>query len=393
MMRNKQKPQKRNKNKDRSHNGNTNGNGRKFRPLGLFIKTFLISTAVFTLLVFSGGMFFLNKWIKPPVVETSAQSPESEGYYEDGEWHEIDAASIPTIGDKADEKVGSILHGTPGYTTEDRKKDFYTFVIFGVDEFYNTDTIMLASYDGVNNTANVIGIPRDSLVNVKRNAKKINVAYGAGTNNGGGHEGGVEQLKRELSTIVGFMPDFYVMINLKTFVKIIDTVGGIDVYNNYNMDYDDPWQDLHIHINKGQQHLNGNDALRFARYRRSNDEAHSITDYQRIENQQAVIQAVLTKLLRPENLLKTSEFVQIFNDNVRSDLDMSHMLWFAKQLNEVRGADALSVYTMPTCGTSGPGSWYEFLDKDAILELVNNTINPYVKDINASAVDIIAAVP
>lgn len=349
---------------------------------GLFIKTFFVSTAVLLSAVFSGALVLANL-IKPP--EVSAQTSDGEKP-DDGLSYEDVAAPFPD-GHEDDKYVGRII-GNERLQQTDKKDNFYTFLIVGIDKGYNTDTIMVASYDGSLKTANIVSVPRDTLVNVSRAVKKINVAFGAGTRNGGGTEGGVDQLKREIRTIVGFLPDFYILVDLKAFERIVDAVGGVDVYNSYNMNYDDPWQDLHIHFNKGSLHLNGADALRFARWRQNNDNSGG-SDYSRIGNQQAVMKAVAAKLLTPESILKIPEFIDIFNTHIKTDLKNENLLWFATQIKEVAGADALSTYTMPTCGTSGTPNWYELLDEDAVVELVNKTINPYLTDIGKQDVDII----
>jgi len=379
------------KNKNGGDNNNGNGNGRKKNKSRgrLFIKTFLITTLILAALIFSGGVFLLN-WIKPP--EIAAQSADDSDL--DDDW--VDVASIPLHADEADRFVGGVLIGAENFSSSDRKKDFYTFLIFGTDKVgYNTDTIMVASYDAVNKAANIISIPRDTLVNVKRTVKKINAAYGAGFLYEGGHEGGIDQLKREISTLIGFLPDYYVMINLNAFVKIVDAVGGIDIYNPYNMNYDASDQDLYIHIPKGQHHLYGEEALKFARYREGNNNVGGISDLQRIENQQTVINAVLEKVLKPENIAKIPEFIDIFNENVSSDLETENMLWFAAQINEIRGTEALNMYTLPSGGSINHKTrgWYSYLDEAAVLELVNRTINPYTKDIEAGNLNIITALP
>jgi len=364
-------------------NTQTNGAGRKRK---LFIKTFLITTVALGAIIFGGRAYLLN-WIKPPDIIASEDDFTSD--------IQQDAASIPLHTDDEDRHVGGgMLIGLDNISTSDRKKDFYTFVIFGTDDAgYNTDTIMVASYDGVNQNANIISIPRDCLVNVKRTAKRINAAYGAGTLNGGGHEGGVDQLKREIKTIIGFEPDFYIMIDLEAFTKIVDAIGGVDVENPYYMNYDDPVQDLHIHFNKGPLHLDGPDALKFARFRQGNNHVGDIGDFKRIENQQLVINAILQKLLKPENILKIPQFIEIFNENVKTDLKTENILWFAGQINEIRGTDALSMYTMPTNGSSTKGAWYALLDEAAIIELINRTINPYTFRIKPENLDIITVVP
>ncbi len=298
------------------------------------------------------------------------------------------AAYILPHGDVDDASIGDGNPAPEGFAEDDRKKDFYTVLIVGTDKGYNTDTIMIASYDGANKRANLISVPRDSKVNVKRDVKKINAAYGAGTLYGGGKEGGIAQLQREIKTIVGFVPDFYVRVDLGAFVQIVDTVDGVDVNVPYNMRYDDPDQNLHIDIPKGEQTLDGRQALLFARYRNGNAGYRTITDYERMENQQAVIKAVMAKVLRPINLLRIPEFIGIFTRNVDTDMKLSNLAWFGQQINSLRGTDALQMHTLPTSGTSGMPMYYEYLDAEGIVALVNDTVNPYRKDIDIGDLDV-----
>jgi len=278
-----------------------------------------------------------------------------------------------------------------GFSSDDRKNMFFTFLIIGLDGGVSTDTIIVGSYDSSNTEGHIISIPRDSLVNVRRNVRKINAAFAAGSLNGGGREGGIAQLRREIKTIIGFMPDFYVCIDLEAFERIVDAVGGIYIDIPRDMKYTDPTpgQELFINIPAGFRHLNGETALHFARFRLSDTPGGSITDYTRIENQQTVIEAVLDRLLRPSSLLKIPDFIQIFNETVHSDLSTENMLWFANQLNRIRGTEALIMHTLPTTGTSGQPMYYELLDASKIVELVNSTINPFTKDIRFEDLDIV----
>ena len=375
----------------------TPGHGRaaapkqKNRKARLFVKTFLLTLAVCAAaLVVAGGVFLAT--IKPPEVPALAAAvTESTAAPPDATVTPVnnDPAFLPPEGNEEDKAVGGGLTAPAGFTDSDRKDSFYTFVIVGLDGGINTDTIMVASYDAANKQASIISIPRDSLVDVKRNVKKINAAYPAGTLNGGGQQGGIAQLKREIKTIIGFTPDYYVCIDLDAFVKIIDAVGGVDVDVPFAMKYDDPDQNLHIDLQAGFQHLDGLNAMGFARFRKGDNGVNTVTDYQRIDNQQTVIKAVLGKLLTPASIAKIPQFITIFSENVTTDLTAQNMLWFANQIKDIQGTDALSTYTMPTTGTSGPPSYYEYLDKPAILDLVNRTINPFTKDITGSDVDIV----
>jgi LCP family protein required for cell wall assembly len=289
--------------------------------------------------------------------------------------------------DPEDEAVGGSAPAPERFSAAGRKELFYTFLIFGKDKGVNTDTIMVGAYDGKARKAYLISIPRDSKVAVKRSAKKINSAYPAGYSHGGGQEGGVAQLRREIKTIIGFTPDYYISVDLAAFVQIVDAVGGVTVDVPIDMNYDDKYQDLYIHFTKGEHVMNGAEALRFARYRKGNGGKNTITDYQRIENQQAVIKAVKDKLLSPGSLTKIPSFVNIFTKNVDTDMKASDALWFAGQVAGKDGAE-LSAYTIPTAGGSGDPYYYEYLDKGKIVELVNQTINPFNRDIEPGDLNI-----
>ena len=109
-----------------------------------------------------------------------------------------------------------------------------------------------------------------------------------------------------------------------------------------------------------------------------------------MENQQMVIAKTLEKLLQPSSILLVPTFTNILIENVHTNLTLGNALWFASQLNEIRGTEAMSFNTMPTRGTSGAPSWYELLDGPAIVRLVNQTINPFNRDITLRGLDIIS---
>jgi LCP family protein required for cell wall assembly len=364
-------------------------NKKKGRLFRLFIKTFFISLLLFALL-FVGGWFTLayrdGNIFRPPTLPNVNAIPTAAPFASNLD----DTAFYTPDHVEEDTRIGEGRLAPEGFTHADRKPLFYTFLLFGLDEGINTDTIMVAAYDGVQKKGYVIGIPRDVKVNVTRSIKKINAAYPAGTRNGGGREGGVEQLKREVMTFIGFSPDFYICVDFKAFIRVVDAVGGIEINVPYKMAYDDPYQNLHIDIPGGMQKLNGKEALHFARYRKGNKSKDTITDYQRIENQQAVIYAVIDKVLQPKNLLRIGEFIDIALENVFTDLTLEEMAWFALEANGLRKTESFSMFTMPTKGNSGPdGGWYEWLDAPAVLELINETINPFIKNIEAGDLDII----
>jgi len=349
-----------------------------------FIKIILACTiACFAMIIL--GWIVIRSWIEPPVVPSNTQNVTMPNL--------DDLAFLPLVGAEEgineDMYIGGGLRAPEGFTADDRKEQFFTFLIIGIDGGVNTDTIMVASYDGINKEANIISIPRDCLVNVKRGIRKINAAYPIGTLRGGGRAGGIDQLQREIKTIIGFIPDYYISVDFNAFVRLVDTIGGIDVYVPMDMRYNDRSQRLAIDIKMGEQHLDGENALKFARYRKSNRGSGTITDFQRNEHQQAVIKAMFVELMKPSNIFKIPVFLDIFHQHVHSDISDGNLLWFAEGLNKLRGTEALSMYAIPILGSSGPPMYYEFLDKAGVVELVNRTINPFTIDIEAKDLDIV----
>lgn len=290
--------------------------------------------------------------------------------------------------DKAEDNSGN-ADGSPDIiAVMERKPLFYTFLLFGLDSGNNADAIIVGALDIGGRQAHVISIPRDTLVDVPRRLRKPTAAYAVGRGGGRGHEGGVAQMNADVQTLFGFQPDFYISINEQAFVRVVDSVGGVQVNVPFNMRYDDPHQNLHINISEGTQILNGRQALHFARFRMANPGFRAITDYQRIENQQQIIRALFSELLTPRTIARVPELIDIYQEYVNTNMDNREMLWFAGQLNQLRGA-TISTYTLPTRGTSGAPGWYELPDRDAILELINRTVNPFSEEITEEMVSIL----
>ena len=186
---------------------------------------------------------------------------------------------------------------------ERKSKDFYTVLILGRDTGGggNTDTMLLASYDVTNQKATVMSIPRDTMVNVPWDIKKINSVY----NYYGGGDKGIQALYKEIAQLVGFEPDYQVVLEWDAVGEIVDAMGGVYYDVPRNMNYDDPYQDLHIHQTKGYRKLSGSDVMQVLRYRHDNDMRYGYPDGDlgRIKTQQTLLKAMIEQLLQPMQLL------------------------------------------------------------------------------------------
>lgn len=266
--------------------------------------------------------------------------------------------------------------------TDERKEAFYTILVGGLDNRNGgSDTNLLVAVDAKNGAINVLSLPRDTLLNVSWSVKKLNNAY---------HHGGFERTRTEVSNLLGIPVDFYVTVDLQAFVELVDAIGGVDFEIPVDMDYDDPYQDLHIHFPAGMRHLSGEDALRVVRWRQNNDgSGYATADIGRIGTQQAFLTAVAKQTLQLSNLDKLPTFSTIFHENVDTDLKTSNILWLGEQAISC-GSDAITFHTLPGDGAGwyNGGSYY-ILDDHATLELVNTYFNPYTRDLTLDDMDIL----
>lgn len=282
-------------------------------------------------------------------------------------------------------------------TTGDRKKDFYTFLIVGRDTGGggNTDTILLASYDIPNQKLNVMSIPRDTMVNIPYDIKRINAVY----NYSGGGDKGIQALYKEVSQLVGFVPDYKVVVEWNAIGDLVKAIDGVWFNVPRDMDYDDPTQDLHIHIKAGYQLLNGEDAMGVIRWRENNDgTGYTTGDIGRIETQQAFLKSVVAQCLQVGNVTKIRELAQVFSNNVQTDLTLGNLVWFAEQA--IFGGltmDNVNFITMP--GDYFAEAWsrvyqcmqsYVLPDEGKLLAVVNESFNPYLEDRKQQGLDIMS---
>lgn len=304
-----------------------------------------------------------------------------------------------------DEVVGSTSR--PDGVSSDRKEDFYTFLVVGRDTYGggNTDTIMLVAYDIPNQQLSVMNIPRDTLVNVSWDIKKINSVY----NMYGGGDEGMEALKEEVSQLVGFIPDYTFVVEWEAVGKLVDAIDGVYFDVPRRMYYNDLSQNFKIDLQPGYQLIDGDKAMQLLRWRHNSDDSGHILnsgyangDLGRIETQQAFLQAALEQCLQKITDVKTiTGIAQIFFENVTTELSVGNLAWFAQQAifgnSDGQKLDMSSVTFLTMPWVSADGVWsrtynnhpsYVAPDVDELVDVVNEHFNPYVDDLRKDELDI-----
>ena len=176
-----------------------------------------------------------------------------------------------------------------------------------VDGGSRTDAIALAIFDAENMGLRIASIPRDSRVYIPgRSWDKINHAY---------VYGGINLLRETLVNLTGIPIDYFVKINYKSFPRIIDAIGGVDIYVEKKLQYNDYSGKLFINIPKGQQHMDGKTALGYVRFRHD-----PLGDIGRVKRQQGFIDIVMQKLKSPSIITKIPTLVNEVIDAVDTDL-------------------------------------------------------------------------
>ncbi len=297
-------------------------------------------------------------------------------------------------------------------------------LLIGVDEDgYRSDTIMLVSLDDYSERVSVLSIPRDTMVRINGSIQKINATMGFGLSksspspdadededsdqNGGEEEsenqnkipeskyddihpselalgeGHEDLLINKVKEITGLPVHYYVTVDFDGFVELINAVDGVDFNVPYDMDYDDPIQSLHIHLEAGEQHLDGKHAHDFVRFRHNNDGTapgeYVMGDEGRVYWQQRFIKEIVKQKLNPYYISKLDRIFEVFRNNVRTNLSMSDVV---KNLNALTGIslDDICTYQLPGESEYINETWYYIQDVPSTRKLVNDVFLPQTRE-------------
>ena len=236
-------------------------------------------------------------------------------------------------------------------------------MLLGVDkDGTRTDVMIMGQLNLVNNSITMIQIPRDTYVPENgRNDKKINSAYASG----------IDKTFEEVEQITGVKVDKYVKIDTSQFRNIIDEIGGVEYEVPMDMHYDDPTQDLHIHLNKGYQTLDGDKAEQFVRFRQDNDgNSYPRGDVDRLQAQQGFIKETMRQLFSFKNTLKVPALVSTFDKMIETNFSNSELLTYLPAIFDISD-ESITVITLAGEGEYRYGGSYFFPDKQKNDELID----------------------
>ncbi|AJH67066.1 LCP family protein [Bacillus cereus] len=244
-------------------------------------------------------------------------------------------------------------------------------------EAIRTDALLLATFNKDSKTVKLLSIPRDTYTYIPVEKKKDKIthahAYGS-TKNGkdGGPQASIDAVEKLLNVPV----DYFVKFNFKSFMKIVDDLGGIevDVPVEFTEQDSNDTADA-IHLKKGVQKLNSEEALALARTR------HIDSDAMRGQRQQLVIEAILKKLTSVGSVTKVGNIIDDINGQFVTNLTFDDMLSFYKygadssiEKLQIQGDDCYMEKGDDTCSKSAGGGRTYFYnpDKKELAKVTND---------------------
>ena len=264
---------------------------------------------------------------------------------------------------KAVSGIGETLDPKEGFPGKDK----LTIVCMGIDDNWTnsdvvytanarTDTLFVLTLDLKNKKATMLSIPRDTYAHIV-GAKddwhfKINAAYTSG---------GPARTVATVNEFLGTSADHYMVLNIDATKKMVDAIGGVDVNVEHEMHYHDKWGHLSIDLHPGEQHLMGDDAVGYARYRHP-DSGKKVTpedgDERRMYRQHLLLRGMVDRAKTFANVSQAPHLVDVAMGSIRTDLTRQQLFDLAAIFKGVQQSD-IQTASIPGDDFRGEdGAWF-----------------------------------
>lgn len=249
-------------------------------------------------------------------------------------------------------------------------------LLLGVDQDgLRTDAMMLVSYNFDDGHINLLSIPRDTKVYVTNRSvyRKINEVHAMhGTD---GEILGPEGTAEVISQVTGIPVNYYLEFSFTAIDNFMNILGPVEFDvpdvegGGKGMNYDDPAQDLHIHLKPGLQELTGNQVQQFLRYRKSNNGNGDGSDLSRIERQQAFVKAVIDQKMNLGFVMKLPEIFRQMKKELNTNLSLTDVTKYVRYLKDLK-SENISTFQLPGEDKYIGGGWYHVLNEEEAKTLI-----------------------
>lgn len=311
---------------------------RKLRWGRLLIVVVALSALVASL--FWGSVWVYRNLINPPTNVVVNMEPAQD--------------EAPVVSEELGERINILLLGVDDGDSE-----------ANADEPKRTDAILLLSVDPEKEKVAVLSIPRDTKVVLPghRDPSKINAAFAYG---------GAVMTKQTVQNLLRIPVHYYALANWRGFIEVVDLIGGVDLYVEKNMHYEDPYANLVIDIKQGYQHMNGETAGKYVRFR-----GDELGDIGRVQRQQKFLRAAAEQMFSFQNLTKIGDIMDTIDKYIDTDLNTVTMLKAANSF-KIFGDDKIKTCMLYGQFDEDEGVSYWATDRASVQRALNELEIPYV---------------
>ncbi|MGI8314400.1 LCP family protein [Halobacillus mangrovi] len=259
---------------------------------------------------------------------------------------------------------------------EDRREDLslsegdpISVLLMGLDRrpgetTSRTDTLILMTINPDSNSTQMVSVPRDTYSEVKGAVNKINSSY---------QVGGTELTVRSVENLLDVPVDYFAKVNFNGFENIVDTLGGVKVHNELGFNTAGLGFDIKdTYFPKGELHLNGKEALIYARMRKKDPRG----DFGRQIRQRQVIEALISKGTSLSTVTKFDDMVKVLEDNVKTNMTFKDM-WHL-QSNYKQARNNIAQHNIEGKGKNINGNYYYIPDKEKLRQ-ISNQLNDHLE--------------
>lgn len=264
--------------------------------------------------------------------------------------------------EQKEEKKEVVIDVKPPQIAEEKKETgsgTFTLFILGLDTRKNefkgrSDTILVMAANKETGNVKLLSIPRDSYVRIAGKGKydKITHAYAYGN---------IPMAKETVEDLLGIKMDYYVVFNFYSFMKIVDTLGGVDVQVPFDF-VSETHTGKEIRFHKGLQHLNGEEALAYVRMRKKDP----LGDIGRGEREKQVIRAVMGKAMQIRDMGEISNLYNVINKTVKTNIGFMDMMKLYPYVDTLKNMENLQ---LKGTGKKINGIYYYQLDEGSLQQV------------------------
>ena len=255
------------------------------------------------------------------------------------------------------EKKAEILNKN---TKNNIENGVFNVYISGIDTYGNinnvsrSDANILATVNTNTHEILLTSIPRDYYVTLHSKQAKDKLT----------HSGiyGVSETVTTVEDLLNVDINYYVRVNFTTIIKLVDTLGGVDVYSDYDFECGG------YSFTKGYNHIGGSAALVFSRERYS----FAAGDNQRVKNQQHVIEAIIKKVANSTTILtKYTSILNSLEGSFQTNIEQSEISKLVK--NQLENMSSWTVKSNSLTGTGSYGPTYSMGSQELYIMLPDST--------------------